>query len=291
MGIAIKQKIKSAAMSAFPDLALKLFSVRSRRVIERQARELGLDKLARDVANATGGRVAAGPFSGMRLDYEFLPVHSSPKFLGTYEQELHSVIERAIQLGPKYVLNVGCAEGFYAVGLAIRLSSAYVYAADADPKALSATLKNAALNGVSARVHPAGIVKPRQFDRYLKEDASLLVMDCEGAEFNLLDPRNDPILARTNILVEIHPEFGDKGEIIRRFVQTHNITEIDFAARVASDIRVGSIRGVDLLSAADERRVDRQSWLFFEIKSDKFSINQSPKGTTTKISDDRASGW
>jgi hypothetical protein len=57
----------------------------------------------------------------MRLDYESLPVHAAPKFLGTYERELYSVIERAIELAPRYVLNIGCAEGFYAVGLALRL--------------------------------------------------------------------------------------------------------------------------------------------------------------------------
>jgi hypothetical protein len=221
MGRAIKQKIKNAALSAFPGLALKLFSIRSRRIIESQARELRLDRLARDVSQATGGMVAAGPFAGMRLDYELFPVHASPKFLGTYEQELHSVIERAIQLHPKYVLNIGCAEGFYAVGLAIRLNDAQVFAADADPKGLSATMKNAELNGVSARVSPVGIVRPRQLSRYLRADGSLLVMDCEGAEFSLLDPANDPILLRTNIIVEIHCEFGDKREIIRKNLRTH----------------------------------------------------------------------
>ncbi len=215
---------------------------------------------------ATGSTIAAGPFAGMRLDYELFPVHASPKFLGTYEQELHSVIERAIQLNPTYVLNIGCAEGFYAVGLAIRLKDAQVFAADADPKALSATMKNAELNGVSARVHPVGIVKPRQLSRYPRAHGSLLVMDCEGAEFSLLDPATDPILIRANILVEIHSEFGDKREIIQRFLQTHNITEISPSVRAVSDIRVGPIKDIDLLSAADERR-GNQSWVFLEINS------------------------
>jgi hypothetical protein len=78
-----------------------------------------------------------------------------------------------------------------------------VFAADAEPKGRCATVKNAKLNGVSARVCAVGIVRPR-----VKADASLLVMDCEGAEFSLLDPTNDPILLRTIIVVEVHGEFG-----------------------------------------------------------------------------------
>jgi hypothetical protein len=264
-GHSLKKKIKGAALSAFPELALQFFSIRSRRMIESQARQHGLDKLAREVSRATGGTVAAGPFAGMRLDYELFPVHASPKFLGTYEQELHRVIERAIQLHPKYVLNIGCAEGFYSVGLAIRLSDARIFAADADPKALSATMKNGQLNGVSDRIYPIGVVKPCQLGKYLKADASLVVMDCEGAEFSLLDPANDPILLRTNIVVEIHSEFGDAYELIRKFANTHKIIEISPSVRAASDIHVGPISGVDLLSAAAEWR-GHQSWLFLEVK-------------------------
>jgi hypothetical protein len=270
-----KKKAKAAAFSAFPKLALRVISIRSRRMIESQARQLGLDRLAREVSRATGNTVAAGPFAGMRLDYELFPVHASPKFLGTYEQELHRVIERAIQLRPKYVLNVGCAEGFYAVGLAIRLSDAQIFAADADPKALSATFKNADLNGVSSRVCAVGIVRSGQFSRYLKADASLLVMDCEGAEFNLLDPTNDPVLLRTNIVVEIHPEFGRASEIIQRFACTHNVTEISPRIRTIPDIPVDPIRRLDMLRAANELR-GPQNWIFLEVKPSDLGKGMTP---------------
>jgi|SRR5262245_32523261 len=69
---------------------------------------LGLATLAREVSAQTEGKVASGPFAGMKLDYEALPVHAAPKFLGTYEMELHGCIERAIELAPRYILNVMC---------------------------------------------------------------------------------------------------------------------------------------------------------------------------------------
>jgi hypothetical protein len=127
-------------------------------------------------------------------------------------------------------------------------------------------MTNAELNGVADKVSAVGIIKPTQFSKYLRADASLLVIDCEGAEFSLLEPRNDPILLRTHILVEVHREFGDEHEIVRRFAQTHKITEIRQSGRAITDIRFGPIKGIDLLSAADERRgVDETSWLFLEI--------------------------
>jgi hypothetical protein len=112
-------------------------------------------------------------------------------------------------------------------------------------------------------VHPVGLVKPGTLHRYLRADASLIVMDCEGAEFSLLDPTNDPELLRTNIIVEIHREFGDSDQIIRRFQRTHSIIEVCPSDRLETDIVLAPVKGVDMLSAAKERRGD-QTWLFLE---------------------------
>jgi hypothetical protein len=257
--IPLKPVIKRAVLAAFPDLALRAFSIRSRRMIEGQCKRLGLDKLARQVSDGTGGKVASGPFEGMLLNYEALPVHGAPKFLGTYEHELHGVIERAIKLAPRHILNVGCAEGFYAVGLAIRLRDAQVFAADADPKALRAAIHNAALNGVC--VHPAGVVKPGRFSRYLLTPGSLLIMDCEGAEFTLLNLDTDPVLAHTHIIVEVHPEFGDATELASRFIKTHDVIRIEPCPPSSPP----HVSDVDLSLASDERH-GLKSWLYLEAR-------------------------
>ena len=94
----------------------------------------------------------------------------------------------------------------------------------------------------------------------------MLVMDCEGAEFSLLDPANDPVLLRTNIVVEVHPEFGDASEIIQRFVCTHDVTEISASIRTVQNIPVDPIRSIDMLRAADERR-GPENWVFLEVKT------------------------
>jgi Ribosomal protein L11 methyltransferase (PrmA) len=241
----LKSAVKQVALTLFPDATLKFLSIRSRRFIERQARELGVDTLARQISRENDGRVASGPFRGMRLDYEALPVHAAPKFLGTYEQELHPALEHAIEGSPSHVLNVGCAEGFYAVGMAMRLPHAMVYAADADPKAVRATRRNAELNGVAKQVVPIGIIHPGEFDRYLTPNHSLLIMDCEGAEFALLNPHTDPVLSLVDMIVEVHPEAGSSQMIWRRFEKTHRCERLDYIPR----------HGI-----SDERRGE-QEWL------------------------------
>jgi len=40
------------------------------------------------------------------------------KLLGFYEQPLQPYIEQVIQTGYPTIINIGCAEGYYAVGLA-----------------------------------------------------------------------------------------------------------------------------------------------------------------------------
>jgi hypothetical protein len=88
----------------------------------------------------------------MILDYQLLPTNGGCTFLGTLEKELHWAIEKAISRSPTTVLNIGCAEGYYAVGFALRLPHAKVVAAEADPKSRRAIRRNTELNAPGRRV-------------------------------------------------------------------------------------------------------------------------------------------
>src|SRR5438132_1427624 len=67
------------------------------------------------------GRVIIGPFAGMRIldQNPFLPY-----LLGTYELELHSVLERLLERNWDRIIDIGAAEGYYAIGLSMRCPDA-----------------------------------------------------------------------------------------------------------------------------------------------------------------------
>ena len=87
------------------------------------------------VQHHNGTRIWSGPFEGV----DFLPrsthgCHVS-KLVGCYEQPLQPFIEEAIRAAYPVVLNIGCAEGYYAVGMAGRMPDTRVDAFDIDPAA------------------------------------------------------------------------------------------------------------------------------------------------------------
>jgi hypothetical protein len=260
----LRRTIKALLFATFPDTSLRLFSARSRRWIEKHARANKLDQLALLVSTQTGGAVLGGPFKGMKLDYRSLPVHSSPMFCGTYEKEIAPFVEDAIALNPTNIINVGASHGYYAVGLAMRLPRATVYAVEADRKSLRATLVNAKINSVENRVCAIEIIRPGEFEKYLMFPYSLVVMDCEGSEFRLLDPAREPIIQKTHILVEVHENQGSLDDILQRFFKTHEIQTTTPVQRTALDLPV-ELRDLIPPAALAEWR-GPQTWLYMKAK-------------------------
>src|SRR3954451_14803740 len=115
----------------------------------RQARVCS-ELIARD-----GAVVQGGPFKGLHLPRGVWG-NPAPLFVGSYEAELHGLIEAVIAAQPVRVINVGCAEGYYAVGLARRLTDADVHAFDIDDEAQRVVRETAQANGVAERVKVAG---------------------------------------------------------------------------------------------------------------------------------------
>ncbi len=182
------------------------------------------------------GVVLSGCFAGMKCIPAVVGSVNRPKIMGTYEKEL-SPISCALPDKYKTVIDVGAAEGYYAVGLAIKYPSIQkIVAFEMQPEGQHLIQENAKLNQVESKIVVNGKCTPQILND--TADAScFLVMDVEGFEKELLNPELCPILLHMDILVEIHDFISTEiAELIKeRFHQTHFIHEIKETERTFQD--------------------------------------------------------
>ena len=175
-----------------------------------------------------GTVVMQGPLAGM----DFLPQSAEgchiAKLLGCYEQPLQPFIEQAITNAYPTILNIGCAEGYYAVGMAKRMPNTQVLAFDLNPKAQEVCAALAQKNAVSDSVKVGALFKPEDFETHRNQKV-LVLCDIEGAENELLNPEAAPALKGMDIIVESHECLipGITKVLIDRFKDTHQITLIN----------------------------------------------------------------
>ena len=159
---------------------------------ERRSNDLVSEALSRICPDLT---VRNGPFKGMR--YPRAKSCGSvlfPKLLGSYERELHPLIERLRNY--RDIHDIGCAEGYYLVGLGMLNSHAMLTGYDTNKRALKQCMEMAKLNGVEQRM----VLKPwcdGQFSFPYR--GGLIVCDVEGYEAKLFTKDVD-----ADLLIEIH---------------------------------------------------------------------------------------
>ena len=218
---------------------------------------------------AHGRQVLGGPFKGLKYGESVSCSAYVAKLVGSYEEELHETIEKIISRNYKTVIDVGCAEGYYAVGLAKRMPQAKVYAFDADPDAKRMCRGLARLNAVQSKVVIGGWCDHAALERLAGKDA-IVVCDCEGFELDLLDPVEAPILRTSDMLVELHDLFRPEitPTLLSRFEATHNITLINTRGRDAATYEILSVVApADRPWAVREGRHAEMQWAYFEAKS------------------------
>jgi hypothetical protein len=220
--------------------------------------------------------IQAGPFQG--LDYMGEAVGSAlyPKIVGSYELELFGAIEQICQGDFDVLVNIGSAEGYYAVGLARRMPELIVYGFDIESRAAILLQTLARLNGVDDRIHSVSgeSCRCQEAHRLLKDSVQpLLICDCEGCEEEWLDPLKSPNLKATTILVELHDCFipGISQTIKERFRSSHDIQEFCAQPRALEDFKAtgfGVLTAEERLSLMDEGRDPEQRWYFMSPKSE-----------------------
>lgn len=222
--------------------------------------------IANTLAQKNGVQVRTGPFADMKLASPITEGCHVPKLLGTYEQPLHPILASLPERHYDTVLNIGCAEGYYAVGLARLLKNTKVYAFDTHPEARTSCLAMAEANDVAHRIEVGATFNMEDFGDYAGGKV-LVVCDIEGEEVRLLNATKAPALAQFDILVEVHDLFvpGCADTLRQRFAASHAITEIpfDMQNRYTFD-ELAELEHLDQLFALWEWRLPMNYWLWLE---------------------------
>jgi hypothetical protein len=227
---------------------------------------------ARALANTyiaqQGARVMSGPFAGM--EYVGATEGSQiARLLGVYEAGLQPHLRAFAAEGLDCLIDVGCAEGYYAVGLARMMPDLMVYAYDISETAQRACAALAARNDVSDRVIIGGEFKPDGFEAFAGRRA-LVMVDAEGAELDILQPALSPALANMNVIVETHDIFrpGSLETLVERFSPTHSIVQVGQGQQVIDmPPWLASLSQLDQLLAIWEWRLAETPWLVMRPKS------------------------
>lgn len=193
-----------------------------------------------------------------------------PKIIGSYEEPIRKWIEQIITNSKKYntIVNVGCAEGYYAVGFALRMPDIEIIAYDTNPKAREKVEKMMEINGIKNVIVEAECSLEELNSRSQK--GTLVLCDIEGAEKTLLDPIKAPNLLDVDILVESHDcvEAGITDVLIERFYKTHAIEiVVDYPSRVEHYKVPNQVYSEDYNELINEHRAEAMRWLYMKSLS------------------------
>lgn len=269
----MKAYIKSLLEQRASKVLYAYQAINNRRVFRRLHKDIATQVYEKFYAenNIT---VLSGSFKGLKYFNETVWGPITPKWMGSYEIELNSIIEEIIENDYKNIIDVGCAEGYYAIGLAYRMPKVEVFAFDVDFISRGQAKRLARLNAVEDRVNISDYCTTDDISR-LSTYNTLLICDIEGFERTLLEPETCQSLLSIDILVEIHEGFGQPTtlDLLKsRFFDSHIIQEVDMTDRMewvnsmTSTAKIFEDREL-LLDAANEYRSESQKWLWMKAKT------------------------
>lgn len=226
--------------------------------------------MARLEAEGTyGDIVQQGPFRGMK----FLPGAYAccrfQKIVGSYEHELHRLLHTLISKGQyRHIVNVGAADGYFTVGLALALPEAKGVSFEMSDYSRALLERTVALNEVQDRVQVKGRCDPtllQQLSSEIDPRKTLLICDVDGYEVELLTEGKVSWLPEADILLELHDclRRGVTKAVLAAFSATHSITHITNAGvEYARFPMLRELTFVEIDALLNEDRRGIQDWFF-----------------------------
>lgn len=178
--------------------------------------------------------IRSGPFRGARVE-SYSETVGRPKWLGTYEKELHPVWRKILATSPKRIFDIGGAEGYYACALLYLLPNATLDVWETLDRERGLLRDNSIRSGISHRLVIHGHCDPPALEHAVMAACpDLLICDIEGGERELLTEGVLRTLQRTTLVVETHG-LDVYEEILERVRMTHDTEVCEPRPRTVAD--------------------------------------------------------
>ena len=177
------------------------------------AKRRGLDEIVKKYGHV----VQAGPFDGMILNAERTWGKSdlSSMILGQYEIDVANHLVRHLRAFSRPFVDIGAADGYFAVGVARTHLASCVIAMERESASQKALARAAEINGVLDEVRILGEATQESLLRIIADvPSSVILIDIEGGEFELLSEAVMEALAGCTIILEVHPNLVPNGEVL-----------------------------------------------------------------------------
>ena len=194
-----------------------------------------------------GNRIINGPFKGMIISENsfWQMTDFSSIILGFYERQvLDFVVEKCIELEKPLFINIGAADGFFAIGL---IKNGFVNEAicfELTSKGRQTIKRNCVKNEIENSA--LKIFGRADIDFYKNLPScsknTIVLIDVEGFEFELLTNEALEFLKDSTIIVELHTHFLLEGELkltnlIKRASSYFSVNFINSGARDPHSIK------------------------------------------------------
>jgi hypothetical protein len=165
------------------------------------------------------GRVQYGPFKGLQMleQQSWSSGDLAPKLFGLYEQEILDHLERLAHPG-RVLIDIGAADGYYAVGALASGLFRRVIAFEGEAPSRASIAKTAALNSVSHHIDIQGLADLNWMTQIAPDDlaGAVVLIDTEGAEFDLLGSAQLHQLRDCCLIIELHDWMVEDGAAKKR---------------------------------------------------------------------------
>lgn len=215
-----------------------------------------------------GYEIQGGPFAHMRYVEHAVGSSFLVKLIGVYEEVLHATIEKLKTRDYAAIIDIGCAEGYYLVGLGMYNRHATLIGYDIEEDALKLTKELYDKNHVTNELILLKDCTHDDLNTRIRKN-TLVICDAEGFEDYILDPKRAPNLLQVQtFLIELH-EFAASGVTARlkeRFSDTHTMETIVFRNSTGEGylfLRAMKSKK-DLYNLLRERGEQEQEWLLLE---------------------------